>query len=157
MMRDRRFVAVHRGGLLELEAHRLLTGWAVECAGHLLRGLPFAMEDGRLVDAIEVGRAWARGEVRTGAAMEAAVACHAVAREVVDGAAVAAAVAAARAVGHAVATAHMADHCLGVVLYGRKAIELSGGVFEVERAWQVAQLPEAVRELVVSALEERGW
>jgi hypothetical protein len=119
----------------------------------LLRGLPFVMEDGRLVDAIEVGRAWARGEVRTVAAMKAAVACHAVAREVVDGAAVVA----ARAVGHAVATAHMADHCLGVVLYGRKAIELSGGVFEMERAWQVAQLPELVRELVVSALEGRGW
>ena len=118
-----------------------------------MRGLPFAMEDGRLVDAIEVGRAWARGEVRTGAAMKAAVACHAVAREVEEGAAVAA----ARAAGHAVATAHMADHCLGVVLYGRKAIELSGGVFEMERAWQVAQLPELVRELVVSALEGRGW
>lgn len=152
-MRDRRFVAVHRGGLLELGEHRLLAGWAVECAGHLLRGLPFAMEDGRLVDAIEVGRAWARGEVRTGAAMKAAVACHAVAREVEEGAAVAA----ARAAGHAVATAHMADHCLGVVLYGRKAIELSGGVFEMERVWQVAQLPELVRELVVSALEGRGW
>ena len=152
-MRDRRLVAVHRGGLLELEAHRLLAGWAADCAGHLLRGLPIVMEDGRLVDAIEVGRVWARGEVRTGAAMKAAVACHAVAREVVDGAAVAA----ARAVGHAVATAHMADHCLGVVLYGRKAIKLSGGVFEMERAWQVAQLPELVRELVVSALEGRGW
>jgi hypothetical protein len=31
------------------------------------------MEDGRLVDAIEVGRAWARGEVRTVAAMKAEV------------------------------------------------------------------------------------
>jgi hypothetical protein len=51
----------------------------------------------------------------------------------------------------------MADHCFGVVLYGRKAIELSGGGFEMEPAWQVERLPEAVRELVVSALEERGW
>ena len=152
-MRDQRFVAVHRGGLLGLGEHRLLAGWAAECAAHLLKGLPFGVEDGRLVDAIEVGRAWARGEVPTGAAMKAAVACHAAAREVAN----TAAVAAARAVGHAVATAHMADHCLGVVLYGRKAIELSGGVFEVEREWQVERLPEAVRELVVSALIERGW
>jgi hypothetical protein len=152
-MRDRRFVAVHRGGGLELVEHRLLAGWAADCAEHLLERCGAGLDDERLWGAIDMGRAWARGEVRTGAAMRAAVACHAVAREAVS----AAATVAARAVGHAVATAHMADHCLGVVLYGKRAIELSGGVFEGERAWQVARLPEAVRELVLTALEERGW
>ena len=34
-MRDRRFVAVHRGGPLDRERHRLLAVWAAECAEHL--------------------------------------------------------------------------------------------------------------------------
>jgi hypothetical protein len=87
-----------------------------------------------------------------GACQKAAVAAHAAAREAVNKSATAA----ARAAGHAVATAHMADHCLGPVIYGRKAIEAAGLSFENERAWQLAQLPDAVRELVESAIKKRN-
>ena len=69
--------------------------------------------------------------------------------------------AAARAAGHAVATAHMADHALGAVVYGVKAVKLAAPPAEAKTAgerehqWQREHLPEAIRELVVSALEQK--
>jgi hypothetical protein len=136
---------------LTLDDHRLLAKWAADCAEHLLPLFELHSSDGRPRQAVEVGRAWARGEVRTGVAQRAAVAAHAAAREATEEAAVAV----ARAAGHAVATAHFADHCLGPLIYGAKAVEAAGGSPENERAWQLARLPDAVRELVVSALEHR--
>jgi len=35
-MRDRRFVAVRRGGALDVAKHRLLAVWAASCAEHVL-------------------------------------------------------------------------------------------------------------------------
>ena len=86
-----------------------------------------------------------------GAAQKAAVRAHAAAREMTSKAAIAA----ARAAGHAVATAHMADHCLGAPFYALKAIEARGASTDAERTWQLEQLPDELRELVVSALEKR--
>ena len=150
-MRDARFVAVHRRGPLVLAAHRLLATWAADCAEHLLPIFDSRSSDVRPRRAIEVGRAWARGEVKTGVAQRAAVDAHAAARATDDQAAVAV----ARAAGHAVATAHFADHCLGPVIYGAKALEAAGGSAEEELAWQLARLPDEVRALVISALEQR--
>ncbi len=150
-MRDQRFIAAHRGGPLDRERHRLLATWAADCADRLLPLIEKHSDDPSPRRAIETARAWVRGDVKTGAAQKAAVACHAVARGLRDPAAVAA----ARAIGHAVATAHFADHCLGIPLYGLKAIEATGGSVETERAWQLAHLPAEVRELVTSALENR--
>ena len=150
-MRDRRFVAVHRGGSLGLGKHRLLAAWAADCAEHVLPLFETCSSDDRPRRAIEIGRAWVRGEVPTGAAQKAAVAAHAAAREVTDKAAIAV----ARAAGHAVATAHFADHCLGLPLYALKAVGAAGQSVDAEQAWQVERLPEEVRELVISALERR--
>jgi hypothetical protein len=111
-VRDKRFVALHRGGELTLEHHQLLIQWAHDCAEHLLP-LFGAMVDEHLPHALEVATAWGRGEASVGEAQKAAVAAHRVARETLDPAGVAV----ARAVGHAVATAHMADHALGAVWY----------------------------------------
>ena len=150
-MRDRRFVAVHRGGPLDVGRHRLLAAWAADCAEHVLPLFEECSSDDRPRRAVETARAWARGEVSVGEAQKAAVAAHAAAR----GATSESATAAARAAGHAVATAHMADHCLGPAIYGPKAVEAAGESAEVERAWQLAQLPDELRELVVSALSRR--
>jgi hypothetical protein len=49
----------------------------------------------------------------------------------------------------------MADHSLGASLYALKAVEAAGASADVERAWQVEQLPDEVRELVVSAMDSR--
>jgi hypothetical protein len=79
-------------------------------------------EDLRPREAIEAARKWLRGEIRCGAAREAAFRAHAAAREA-DGPA---AVAAARSAGHAAATAHVAKHSLSAESYARKALDSAG-------------------------------
>lgn len=150
-MRDRRFVAKHRGGPLSAKKHRLLAAWAADCAEHLLPLFEECSEDVRPRRAVQIARAWVRGEASVGDCMKAAVAAHTAARSATNKAAIAA----ARAAGHAVATAHAADHSLGPVIYGAKAVEAAGGEIDAERAWQLEQLPDELRKLVVSALEKR--
>jgi immunity protein 5 of polymorphic toxin system len=150
-MRDPRFVALHRGGSLKPATHRLLAAWAADCAERVLPLFLGQSSDRRPHEAVQKARAWAKGEIAVGAAQKAAVAAHAAARD----AKTEAAIAAARAAGHAVATAHMADHCLGPCIYGVKAVVATGGSGEVEREWQLAQLPSGLRRWIRSALTER--
>ena len=147
-MRDRRFIAVHRGGPLDRDSHIFLARWAADCAGRVLPLFTRCSEDIRPARALETARAWANGEVRTGAAMKASVAAHAAARQVRDKAAIAA----ARAAGHAVATAHFADHSMGALLYALKALETSGGASDSELELQLAKLPDHLREPVWSGV-----
>jgi len=149
--RDRRFVAVHRGGTLDAATHRSLAAWAADCAERLLPLFRPLGRAGRLRRAVATGRAWVRGEAAVGDCMRAAVAAHAAARSARS----AASMAVARAAGHAVATAHAADHALGVVIYGAKAVTAAGGSVEEERVWQLARLSPALRKLVESALARR--
>lgn len=151
LMRDKRFVAAHRGGLLPLADHRLLAAWAADCAEQLLPLFERYSRDPRPRQCVEVGRAWARGEVRTGVAQRAAVAAHAAARESKNEVAIAV----ARAAGHAVATAHAADHSLGVLIYGAKALEAAGRASHDEQVQQLAKLPTRLRTLIASAMEVR--
>jgi hypothetical protein len=157
--RDPRFVAIHRGGLLDETRHRLLASWAADCAEHVLPLFTARCpEDDRPRQAIETARAWSRGEASVGEARQAAVAAHAAARSASD----AAAREAARSAGHAVATAHMADHELGAAAYAIKAVRLSSPpaaatlAGERECQWQRERLPEAIRELVLSDEEQRN-
>jgi len=150
-MRDRRFVAVHRGGPLDGAKHRLLAAWAADCAEHLLPLFEECSPDDRPRRAVQTARAWVRDEASVGDCQKAALGAHAAARSVTSKSATAA----ARAAGHAVATAHMADHSLGPVIYGQKAIEAAGGLIDAERGWQLERLPDELRELVESALQRR--
>ena len=149
-MRDQRFVAQHRGGLLAMPHHRLLAAWAADCAEHVLPYFLEHSDDDSPRLAIETARAWSRGEIRVGTAQKASLAAHAAAREVKSRSL--ASTQAARAAGHAVATAHMADHALGGALYALKCVKALGRSGDAERAWQLAQLPLEVRELAISAL-----
>jgi hypothetical protein len=157
--RDPRFVAIHRGGLLDVTRHRLLATWAADCAEHVLPLFTNKYpEDDRPRRAIETARAWSRGKATVGEAREAAFAAHAAARSASDPAAREV----ARAAGHAVATAHMADHELGAAAYAIKAVRLASSesdamaVGERECRWQREQLPEAIRELVLSDQVQRN-
>ena len=150
-MRDRRFVAVHRGGPLTKEQHHQLIQWACDCSEHVLN-LFGGRIDPRLVDALSVAIAWKQGKASVGDARKASLGAIAVANESRDKTATAV----ARAVGHAVATAHMADHSLGPALYGLKAIKSAGGSIDEERKWQNAQLPPEVRDLVLTARKSRN-
>ncbi len=150
-MRDRRFIAKHRGGPLKRQQHIQLMLWGCACAEHVLPLLNGNV-DARLLHALDAAKAWAEGRSSVGVARKAAVVCHAVARESVDPTVVAV----AHAVGHAVATAHMADHSLGPAWYGLRAVKAAGGSVEAERTWQNEQLPPAIKELVLSARKNRN-
>ena len=150
-MCDRRFVAAHCGGPLSKESHRMLISWAVVCSEHLLTYFDKEGIDERLYEALKVAKAWERGETCVGDARKAALAAHAVARDA-DSPAM---TAAARAVGHTVATAHMADHSLGIVYYGLKALRALGKPVEAEQKWQTGHLPPEIRKLVLSAIENK--
>ena len=149
-MRDKRFIAEHRGGPLKKEQHSQLISWACDCAEHVLR-LFGEKIDGRLINALQVAREWKDGKASVGDARKASVGAHAVARESSN----VTAIAVARSVGHAVATAHMADHSLGAAWYALKAVKNAGKSIDVERKWQNEQLPPEIKTLVLTARERR--
>jgi hypothetical protein len=133
--------------------------WAADCAEHVFPLFTTKYpEDDRSHRAIETARAWSCGEATMGEARGASFATHAAARSVSD----AAAREVARAADHAVATAHMADHELGAAAYAIKAVRLaslaSGAMTAIKREcqWQREQLPEAIREIVLSDEERRN-
>jgi len=149
-MRDRRFIAEHRGGLLKEEHHKQLIKWACKCSEHVL---PLSCEavDERLINALLIAKEWASGNVKVGYAMKASVSSHAAARESADPISIAI----ARSIGQAVATAHMADHSLGAAIYALKAVKFADKSLEVERKWQNEQLPPEIRELVLTTRTEK--
>ena len=150
-IRDPRFITVRRGGTLRDDDHRLLARWAADCAQHTLHHFEQARpEDDRPRRAIELARAWARGEVTMTEARTAAGHTNAAARDLRG-----AARDAAYAAGQAAAVAHVAAHELGAAAYAIKAARAAapGGAGESagrrECRWQRDQLPEAIRELVL--------
>lgn len=149
-MREKRFVAIHRGGLLTIEQHKMLMRWACTCAekGMSLSLLP---GDERLVSAINTAREWEKGNVSVAEARNASVRAHGVARESEDPVIIAV----ARSVGHAVATAHMSDHSLGAAMYALKAVKLIGMSAEEERKWQNDQIPQEMKEFIIFARSEK--
>jgi hypothetical protein len=149
-MRDKRFVAAHRGGLLTKDNHHQLIRWARECSEHVL-SLIDKKTDKRLVHALYIAKEWENDNAPTGDAMKASSRAHAVARESTDPISIAV----ARSVGHAVATAHMADHSPGAALYALKAIKLAGKSADEEREWQnkqLQQLSPEIAELVLTTI-----
>ena len=150
-MRDRRFVAVHRGGPLDLESHKILARWGADCAKRVLPLFEREDDDPRPRLAIEAVRAWARGEVKAGIATKASLAAHAAARDACDPSAIAA----ARAAGQAAGAAHCADHCMGALLYALKALAVEGRDTDAELRRQIAKLPAHLRDQVRSGVTGR--
>lgn len=146
-MRDKIFIAEHRGGLLKKEQHIQLIKWSCKCSEHVLHlfGEPL---DERLNKALLIAKEWANGNASVGDAMKASVGAHAVARESANPTSTAV----ARSVGQAVATAHMADHSLGAALYALKAVKNADKSIDTERKWQNGQLPSEIKEIVLTAM-----
>ena len=62
--RDPRFITVRRGGTLRDSNHHLLALWAADCAQHVLPLFEAVQpNDDRPRRAIELARAWTRGQV----------------------------------------------------------------------------------------------
>lgn len=141
--RDPRLITVRRGGTLTDEHHRLLAGWAVRCAEHVLHLFEDDRpDDPRPRDALAVAHAWIRGEVPMKTAHAAAFQANAAGRGLPDPARFA-----ALSAGQAVAVAHVAAHDLGAAAYAIRAVGPAARLSE--RDWQREQLPAAVRELVL--------
>ncbi len=150
-LRDPRLVTVRRGGTLQDTDHHRLAVWAADCAQHVLHQFEQARPgDDRPRRAIDLARAWARGEITMTQARTAAFAANAAAREVVG-----AAREAAHAAGQAVAVAHVAAHELGAAAYAIRAARAAAPESEREEAgrrecqWQRDQLPGEIRGLVL--------
>lgn len=157
-VRDPRLITIRRGGTLTDSDHFSLADWAADCAEHVLH----LFEDVRPKDerprrAIELGRAWARGEVTMTAARTSAGHANGAARDL-KGAARFAAYAAAQAAN----VAHVAEHDLGAAAYAIKAVvaaaptEQAGDTARTECRWQRDQLPDQVRELVLDDQRRRN-
>jgi hypothetical protein len=150
-VRDPRFITVRRGGTLTDETHRLLSIWAADCAAHVLAHFEAARrDDDRPRRAIELGRAWARGEVPWAVARTAAGHANAAARDLRG-----AARHAAYAAGQAAAVGHVAAHELGAAAYAIRAVQAAApegerdGAGRAECRWQRSQLSPAIRDLVL--------
>ncbi len=149
--RDPRFVTVRRGGTLQDSDHHLLAVWAADCAQHVLHLFEeMRHDDDRPRRAIDLARAWARGEITMsqaraagGHAMAAARASSGAARH------------AAFAAGQAAVVAHVAAHELGAAAYAIKSARAAAPRGRADEAgrleceWQRAQLPGEIRDLVL--------
>jgi len=156
--RDPRLITIRRGGTLTDEHHRLLADWALLCAEHVLHLFENRQpDDSRPRDAIDVGRAWIRGEVRMGNARRAAFQANAAARGMPDSAKFA-----ALSAGQAAAVAHVAAHDLGAAAYAIRAASVCVSAEDArqaratEREWQRVHLPAAIRELVLDDQQRRS-
>ena len=156
--RDPRLITIRRGGSLTDDHHRMLAEWAVMCAAHVLPLFEDRQSgDSRPREALETGRAWIRGEVPMRAAHRAAFQANAAARGMPDPAKFA-----ALSAGQAVAVAHVAAHDLGAAAYAIRAAgarvpaDEAAQARATEREWQRAQLPAAVRDLVLDDQQRRS-
>ena len=150
--RDLRLTTIRRGGTLTDSDHHLLALWAADCAQHVLYLFSDAQPgDDRPRIAIASARAWARGEITMTQSRAAGGHAMAAARGL-SGAARYAAFAA----GQAAVVAHVAAHELGAAAYAVKAVQAAARDGLAERAgrrecaWQRAQLPDEIRELVLA-------
>ncbi len=150
-IRDPRLITVRRGGTLGDDEHRLLAIWAADCAEHVLHYFEDAQPgDDRPRRAIELGRAWSRGEIAMMQARAAGGHAMAAARELVGPAREA-----AYAAGQAACVGHVAEHELGAAAYAIRAARAAVPAGERDEAgrracrWQRGRLPDAIRELVL--------
>ena len=149
-MRDKRFVAVHRGGPLAKDHHHQLIRWARECSEHVVSLIDENI-DKRLINALHVAKEWEKEKVTVGEARKASLGAIAVANESSNPIIIAV----ARSIGHAVATAHMADHSIGAAEYALKAVKISGKSIEEERKWQDEELTSDISELILTARQKK--
>ncbi len=149
--RDPRLILVRRGGTLSDHHHHLLALWAAACAEHVLHFFEDVRPaDNRPRQAIELARAWARGEIKMSEARAAGGHAMGAARDLRGAARYA-----AYAAGQAAVVAHVAAHELGAAAYAIRAAQAAALPEEREQAgrqecqWQRDQLPDEIRELVL--------
>ncbi|MGO2863253.1 MAG: putative immunity protein [Brevibacterium sp.] len=156
-VRDPRMVTIRRGGTLTDSDHALLARWAADCAEHVLLFFESVCpDDDRPRAAIAAARAWAAGEMAMMAARASGGHAMGAARPLSGAPRFA-----AYAAGQAACVGHVAEHDLGAAAYAIKAARAGRpatdpAVGRAERDWQRAQLPEAIRDLVLQDQARRN-
>jgi hypothetical protein len=121
---------------LDKRDHGSLSLWPADCAEHVLPCFEEERpKDDRPRNAVEAGRAWARGEIAMGEARAAAFAAHAADRD------------AARVAGHAT---HAADYAVKAATEAAVPTD-SAAATAKERDWQYRRLPEHFRPVAFPA------
>ena len=138
--------------------HHLLALWAAACAEHVLHHFESAQPgDDRPRRAIEHAREWTRGEVRMMESRTAGGHAMGAARQLRGAPRFA-----AYAAGQAACVPHVAAHDLGAAAYAIKAVRaasaqsMEDAAGRKECAWQRAQLPDAIRQLVLEDQQRRN-
>lgn len=110
--------------LIQLQNHRTLVMWALDCAK-----LPLEQFEAKYPDetrprkCLELCEAWARGKIKMPIAKQAILDSHVVAKKIDDSEYGAY----CHAIGHAGATVHVETHALGLPIYELTAIVLKHG------------------------------
>jgi len=145
-MRDKRFIAKHRGGPLTKEEHKLLILWSCKCVEHVL---PLYGEKipNEITNALQTAKLWAKEQASVGNARNCAFALLKLARTLKDDTQIYI----VRAAQHCVSTAHMADHSSGAAEYALKALLSAGKPIDQERKYQDKILPKDIKELVLTS------
>jgi hypothetical protein len=139
---------------IEDDQQKGLASWAADCAERSLHLFEESHPDDRRPrKAIDLARAWARGEIPVSAARGGSSAANAAARETGEDSP---ARDAARAAGHAAAAAHNPGHVLHAAAYAVKALTgTDNEAADKERAWQFDHLAEELRPLVYPEDEDQ--
>lgn len=110
--------------LIQLQNHRTLVMWAMDCAKVPLKQFESKYPDERRPRiCLELCENWARGRIKMPIAKRAILDSHAVAKEINDSEYGAL----CHAIGHAGATVHVETHALGLAFYELTAIVLKYG------------------------------
>jgi hypothetical protein len=149
-MRDKKWVLEYRGGCLKKEQHKQLMKWAINCVNHLLPLLNNNVNE-EITDAINIGNEWINEKTKTIEAINKSREINKYVKTLNNELEIAI----TRAAGHAVASAHMADHSLGTVYYGLKAVKITGGSVESEINWQINHIPNDIKKLVLEGLRNK--
>ena len=116
--------------LIQMQAHRTLVMWALDCAKNpLIEFEEKYPEERRPRICLELSEDWARGKIKMGKARRAILDSHAVAKEINDQQYEAL----CHAIGHAGATVHIETHALGLPMYELTALALKYGIDNFER------------------------
>lgn len=117
--------------LIEVQKHRTLVLWALDCAKIPLEKLAeHCPSESRPRTALEICRSWARGDVKMPIARKAILDSHAAAKDM-DNPADAAL---CHAIGHAGATVHVETHAIGLPFYELTALVMESGYHNYQKA-----------------------
>ena len=117
--------------LIQIQNHRTLVMWALDCAK-----LPLSQFEAKYPDerrprtCLELCEAWARGKIKMPIAKQAILDAHAVAKTIDDSEYGAL----CHAIGHAGATVHVETHALGLPIYELTALVLKYGKDNYQKA-----------------------